>query len=241
MKTNGHTIGRREFLLVSSTCALAAAAVGPKLFGEEAVAQPKRLAVGFAALDVTESVYDAMAVSSADRGFLGRGARVAVAGSSGGPAEPQARRGVELLAHFSIVENGEQRFTPFRAWGCNRSTGCQGNPTNFTVPVDEMHQIRLSVGVETGASGAPASRRNLIATAAPQADALPLSISLVGEPGSFKLVRGHYVIVPLFENDAEPRWSDWKIGRNEGRMALVDAAGTSAPFEHFVLRINYAS
>ena len=43
--SNRHLIGRRQFVMLSSTCAVAAATVGPKLFARELASQPKRLAV----------------------------------------------------------------------------------------------------------------------------------------------------------------------------------------------------
>jgi len=242
MKTKGHEIGRREFLLVSSTCALAAATVGPKLFGAEAFASPKRLAVGFTALDGAMAVVDAASIPAGDGQFIGRGARVTVSGASGAAAEPRARRGVELLTHFAYFEGSERRDAPFRAWGCSRATGCQGNAVNFNVPVDDVQSIRFTVGVEAGAveAGGPKSRRDALANPL-ESHALPVTLSLQSEPGSLKLVRGFYVIVPLFENDAAPRWSDWKVGRVDGRMALVDSNGAIAPFEHLVVRTDYAS
>src|SRR5258705_6766013 len=128
MNTNGHTIGRREFLLVSSTCALAAAAVGPKLFGGEIKASPPRqLAVGFAPLDETASMIAASGIPAGDGRFIGRGARITVSGASGASADPRERRGVELLTHYSYFDGSERRDAPFRAWGCSRKTGCQGN------------------------------------------------------------------------------------------------------------------
>ena len=74
-----------------------------------------------------------------------------------------------------------------------------------------------------------------------ESHALPVTLSLLSGGDSLKLVRGFYVIVPLFEQDSEPRWSEWQVRRVDGRMALVDANGNPALFEHFVLRIDYAS
>lgn len=243
MNTNGHKIGRRDFIRVSSTCALAAAAVGPKLFGGEAVALPKRLAVGFATFDEAATLTAASDVPSGDGRFIGRGARITVSGASGASADPRARRGVELVTLFSYFDGAERREAPFRAWGCSRKTGCQGNPVSFNVPVDEEQRIRFTVGVETGAaeSGAPTTRRAIVDAAPTESHALPVVLSLLSDPGSLKLVRGYYVIVPLFENDGEPRWSNWQLRRVDGRMALVDANGNPAAFEHFVLRLDYAS
>jgi hypothetical protein len=244
MDTNEHKIGRRDFL-VSSTCALAAVAVGPKLFGGEFASPPKRLAVGFASFDEGATVMAASGIPAGDGRFISRGARITVAGASGASDDPRARRGVELTTLFSYFEGSERREAPFRAWGCSRKTGCQGNAVSFTVPVDEEQRIRFTVGVETGSTsaGAQSSRRRAVGNAAAvtQSQVLPISLSLLSEPDSLKLVRGSYVIVPLFENDSEPRWSDWQLGRVNGRTALVDANGNVAPFEHFVLRLDYAS
>lgn len=243
MKTKGHQIGRREFLIASSTCALAAVAVGPRLLGAEVALPPKRLAVGFAPFNESAAVIAASGVPSGDGGFIGRGARITVSGTSGGSDEPRQRRAVELLAHFPYFEGAELRDAPYRAWGCSRVTGCQGNSVRFTVPVDQEQRLRFSVGVESGATevGVPTSRRRAAGGASGDSKAMPVTLSLLSDPGSLKLVRGFYVIVPLFADDREPVWSRWQIRRVDGRMALADANGNSAPFEHFVLGIDYAS
>jgi hypothetical protein len=242
MNTKGHEIGRREFLVVSSTCVLAATAVGPKLFGAGAAVAPKRLAVGFTSFDGSSALIPASGVPAGDGGFIGRGARITVSGASGAFADPSQRRAVELLTHFAYFEGAELRDAPFRAWGCNRKTGCQGNSVGFNFPVDQEQRIRFSVGVESGLNdaGAPTSRRRAVGSTT-ESQALPVTLSLLSEPDSLKLVRGFYVIVPLFENDGEPVWSNWQVARVDGRMALVDTNGKAAAFEHFVLRIDYAS
>ena len=114
---------------------------------------------------------------------------------------------------------------------------------SFNVPVDEDQRIRFTVGVESGAapSSGPTTRRAIVDAAPTESQALPVVLSLLSGPDSLKLVRGFYVIVPLFENDGEPRWSDWQLRRVEGRMSLVNGNGDIAPFEHFVLRVDYAS
>lgn len=245
MSISRHEFGRRQFLIASSTCALATAVVGPKLFAGASASLPKRLAVGFASVDEDAALNAASTVPAGDGGFIGRGARIMVSGASGASADPGQRRAVELLAHYGYFEGSERRDAPFRAWGCSRKTGCQGNSVSFNVPVDEEQRIRFSVGVESGATstGAPTTRRRAVGAVATESHALPVTLSLLSDPASLKLVRGFYVIVPLFERDAEPRWSAWKLGRVDGRMALVDRSGDGhlAPFEHFVLRIDYAS
>jgi hypothetical protein len=242
MNSKGHEIGRREFLLVSSTCALAAAAVGPRLFGAEASAPLKRLAVGFAPLDEDSAVTSASGIPAGDGGFIGRGARITASGASGAPIDPRQRRAVELRTHFSYFDGAHRVETPFLAWACSRKTGCQGNSVSFNVPVDEQQLIRFSVVVENGAieAGAATTRRG-IAQLDSSSNELPVTLSLLSGNGATKLVRGFYVIVPLFENDGEPRWSNWQVRRVDGRMSLAGPDGSIAPFEHFVLRIDYAS
>jgi hypothetical protein len=237
---NRQLIGRRQFLIVSSTCAVAAATVGPKLFASERASQPKRLAVGFATLE-EPAVFDAARVPAGDGRFIGRGARIVASGASGASADPRLRRGVELLAHYSYFEGAERLSTPFVAWACSRATGCQGNGVGFTVPVDDVQKIVFTIGVETGRPAGAASRRDTFSLEATESVPLPLTLSLQNEPGSVKLARGYYVVVPMFENDSDPRWSAWQLGTAGGRRALVDGDGNVAPFEHFVLKVDYAS
>ncbi|HKR65234.1 MAG TPA: hypothetical protein VJZ00_15995 [Thermoanaerobaculia bacterium] len=216
--------------------------MGPKLFGGEALLPPKRLAVGFASFDDASALMAASGVVAGDGAFIGKGARITVSGASGTATDPGARRGVELVTLFSYFDGAERREAPFRAWACSRRTGCQGNAVSYTVPVDEVQRIRFTIGVETGSAtpGAPTSRRRAVGGAT-ESQALPVTLSLLSEPDSLKLARGYYVIVPIFENDSEPRWSAWTLGRVDGRLALVDSNGNAAPFEHFVVRIDYAS
>lgn len=243
MSTNRHKIGRREFLRVSSTCALAAAAVGPRLFGADVLSLPKRLAVGFASFDDTAVLIAASGVTAGDGGFISRGARITASGASGASIDPRQRRGVELVTHFTYLDGAVRRDAPFRVWAGSRTTGSQGNSVSFNVPVDEQQLIRFGVVVESGSTQVVSrtSRRRAIGGNPTQSQEMPVTLSLLSEQGSLKLVRGFYVIVPLFENDAEPRWSHWQVRRVEGRMALVDGEGNPAVFEHFVLRVDYAT
>ena len=236
--SQGH-MGRRQFLKVSTTCAVATAALGPRLFASEAAA-PKRLAVGFATFEENTAVMSASSIPATDGGFIGRGARITVAGASGAPADPRARRGVELLAHFSYLDGAERRSAPFRAWACSRLTGCQGNPVSFNVPVDEIQKLSFTVGAEKGAPLGAATRRDALVADVTESTALPLSLSVQEDESALKLTRGFYIVVPMFEGDAEPSWSHWTLRRVEGRWTLVGSDGTTAPFEHIVLRIDYA-
>jgi hypothetical protein len=240
--SNRHLMGRRQFLVVSSTCAVATVAVGPKLFAAEAAAAPpKKLAVGFATFGEQAAVMDAATIAAGDGGFISRGARIAVSGASGAPLQPRARRAVELLTHFSYFDGAERRTAPFRAWGCSRTTGCQGSPVSFTVPVDDVQKITFTVGTESGTPEGPGSRRQMLFSEPTQSAALPVVLSVQNEEGTLKLARGFYVFVPLFDGDSDPRWSSFELRQLEGRWTLVDHAGAVAPFEHFVLRVDYAT
>lgn len=238
--SNRQLIGRRKFLLVSSTCAVAAATVGPQLFAGGNASMPKRLAVGFATLD-EPVVFDARHVPAGDGGFIGRGARIVASGASGASGDPRQRRAVELLAHYSYVDGAERVSAPYVAWAGSRNTGCQGNGVGFNVPLDEVKKIAFTVGVETGAPSGAASRRDALMLGTTERVPLELTLSLRNEPGAVTLARGHYVIVPMFERDRAPRWSAWQLGTAGGRRSLVDAQGNAAPFEHFVLKVDYAS
>lgn len=234
-------MGRREFLIASSVSTLAAVTVGPSLFASPA-ASPKRLAVGFAPFDQEARIIAASDVPAGDGAFISRGARITVAGVSGAPDQPAGRRAVELLAHFSYFDGAVRREAPFRTWACSRATGCQGSPVSFNIPLDEQ-SIRLSVGVESGPATNlfTTSRRDALTNVGAKAESLSLTLTLLSEPETLKLTRGYYAIVPLFEGDSAPQWTRWGVGRSGGRMALCDAEGAVAPFEHFILKVDYAS
>ena len=238
--SNRHLIGRRKFLLVSSTCAVAAATVGPKLFAGGNASSPKRLAVGFATLD-EPTVVDARRGPAADGEFIGRGARIVASGASGASGDFRQRRAVEMLAHYPYFDGAELVSVPFVAWAGSRNTGCQGNGVGFNVPVDVVRKIDFTLGIETGAPSGSPSRRDALTLGTTERVPLDLTLSLQNEPGAVTLARGHYVVVPMFERDSDPRWSAWQLGTVGGRRALVDAEGNAAPFEHFVLRVDYAS
>ena len=237
--SQGHLIGRRQFLIVSSTCAVAAATMGPKLFAGVAASQPKWLAVGFARLEESGAVMAASSIPAGDGAFIGRGARIIASSASAAAADPAARRAVELVAHYSYLDGGERKSAPFVAWACSRVTGCQGNGVGFNVPVDEVQKIVFTVNLESGAPAGDASRRSALTIDATENTPVPLTLSLQHEDGAVALARGFYVIVPMFDGDGVPSWSSWNL--DSAKRALVDRDGNLAPFEHFVLRVDYAS
>ncbi len=238
---NRFLMGRRQFLKASSTCVVAATAMGPKLFASEVPGGPaKRLAVGFASFDEGEALASATTIPSGDGHFIGRGARVTVSGVSGASVNPGANRVVELLVHHSYLDGAERKVAPFRAWASSRVTGCQGNTVSFSVPVHDVQTLSMTLAAEFGqVAGAPASRRRALRSAGSGSVALPVSLGLQ-QDAPMKLVRGFYVLVPVFEGEAEPRWSDFRMRRLNGRFAMV-GWNEVAPFEHIVLSVDYVS
>lgn len=125
---------RRDFLILTSMAAAAAAAVGPKLFAAAPPATAK-LAIGIAPLD-GGTFADAASVPSSDGAFISRGARVAFAGAH------NAKRSGELLAQFPWFHGSEKRLAPFRVWARG------GNGVRFDMPVDVEQKLLFSLVAE---------------------------------------------------------------------------------------------
>ena len=241
-QSDRHCLGRREFLITSSACAVAASVLGPSLFASNRSQSEPRVAVGFARVGEKAALVPASRISSSDGGFISRGARIAVSGSSGTSKDPRARRAVELLVNFPYFDGPRIENAPFRAWGSSRVTGGQGSPIRFTVPVDLIQKIDMTMLVESGdrEAGSSTSRRRAIGGAVTNSKACPVSFSVREDDSAVKLVRGFYVLVPLVGNDPEPNWSSFQLFQRNGRWALVDGMGETAAFEHLVLQIGYA-
>lgn len=237
------TFGRREFLVATSASILTAA-VHPRLFASDA-AQPssKRLAVGFAHTAGKAHLIDAASIPTGDPAFIRLGARIAISGSSGTAGAPRQRRIVELLTHFSYFDGATLTSAPFHAWSASRVTGEQGSPVRFLVPVDLLQKLSLTVVVESGdhAAGAHISRRRAATSPGGMVGAtpLPLSLSVQYDPAAIPLLRGYYVVVPLFDAEPAPDWSGYHLTRVDGRWTLTDEAGRQAEFEHLVLNVSY--
>lgn len=236
--TTRYIIDRRQFLQASSVCTVAALTFGPRLIA--AVAPPRRLTVGFVPLDAAGDVVAAAAVTASDGSFISRGARISVSGATAGAVAAEDRRAVELVTHFSYLDGAERKTAPFRAWSFSRTNGHQSPPISFTVPVDEAQQISLSIETAEQKPAAALSRRAAMTGAATAGHSLPLTFALHSGEG-ITLTRGFYVIVPLYDNDHAPAWPAYELKVADGRWALHDREGRVAPFEHLVLKIDYAS
>jgi hypothetical protein len=238
--SNRHLMGRRQFLFVSSAAAVMTATAGPKLFAGSLSPSARRLAVGYIPFGDT-AVIDAARIPAADGGFISRGARIMAVGAAGAPSDPRGRRAIGLVTHYSYLDGAERKSVPFRAWGSSRLTGAEGPAVAFTVPVDEVQKISFVVETESGAPSAGSSRRDAIFAEVTRQLEHPMTLSLQNDQASHKLARGYYVIVPIFENDSEPQWREWSLGKAGVRASLVDRDGAAAPFEHFLLRVDYAA
>jgi hypothetical protein len=241
MMSKRFEIGRREFLVASSTVVAAAATMGPQLFAA-APASAKRLAVGFVPLHrPDESLVSAATLPSGDGGFISRGARIALSGTSGGSHVASSRRAVELLVEHSYFDGAQERNVPFLAWAASRMTGDQGNTVNFTVPVDQTQMLSMHVRAESGSvTGSSSTRRRAIGSAGSglQTELLPLVFGIQND-AAIKLNRGFYVVVPVFAGESDPNWQAYTLERVDGRWALKGWAEV-ASFEHLVLSIDYA-
>jgi hypothetical protein len=58
---------------------------------------------------------------------------------------------------------------------------------------------------------------------------------------ALKLVRGFYILVPLFDKETAPKWSSYELRRLAGRLTLTDRGGLAAPLEHILLGVDYAA
>lgn len=126
------------------------------------------------------------------------------------------RRAAELTANFTYLEGSQKRVAPFRAWARG------GNRVNFNMPVASEQKLAFSVITDTAT--------------------LPVTLSLLSDRNALKLVRGVYVLVPLYDKDVPPKWSGYDIRDVAGRSTLLERrSGQAASFEHFVLRIDYAT
>jgi hypothetical protein len=236
--SNRFLIDRREFLIASGTAVAAATVAGPQLFAGSEVSQ-QRLAVGYAPFHAEASVVPATSVSFGDGGFIGRGAQVTVSGVSGASKTHGERRTVELLVNHSYREGADRLVAPYLAWASSRMTGDQGNTVRFVVPVDDPQALSLSVRTESGAlPGSPTSRRRAVSAAGSDTVLTPIELGIQND-AQIKLTPGYYVIVPVLPGEAEPDWSSYHVAQLNGRSALIGWSEV-APFEHLVLRVQYA-
>ena len=244
MSKRDEGIDRRQFLITSSTAAAVAWAVGPATLGDVTGEKPSRFAVGFVRTDdvaasdgaVTGNVRAARRSGGDGTHFASDRAAVTILGITA--ADGDTHRTSELIAHFEIKDGDQRVSVPYRAWGSSRDTGCAGKPVSFSVPLSDSGKVSLSLVAHAPQAKAPVSRRSFFAPDREKEGPVPVTLSLRGERGTTKLMRGYYVIVPLYGREREPRWSSYRLRKRGHGYALENVIDSRpARFEHAVVRI----
>ena len=243
--SNGHAdpnrqveggLGRREFLVLTSSCAAATVAFGPNVFGD-VFAAPRDLAVGAVSIDdIDARLTDASKINSADASFLRNAAKVTLAGIA---LADQNQRSIGFRPHY-LVEGND---IPVDAWGFNRQSKSCGGPNEFVMPVDVEERLRFSLVVHNPKESW-LKRHLMPESARPETQTPSLTLSLRNEPNAFNLARAYYVIVPLHDGASAPRWSDYALLKQNGHLVMHEMRGeVPQPLarEHFVLRVDYAT
>jgi len=228
-------LGRREFLVFGSSAAAATLAFGPQMFAG-VFADARALAIGFVPIEEIDGergdAFDArLRVASrlrrGDRTFARKGAQVTIAGAAAGDAQ----RLLSFRPHYRL-EDG--RDIAVHAWSFTTSTSNASGPSRFVMPLDDQEKaLRFSL----------VARSKQVVDGKPVDNVTNVALSLRHHEGAVKLVRGYYVIVPLFD-EAEPRWSSYTLLRDKGNLVMHERyAGETRPVarEHVVLRVDHAA
>jgi hypothetical protein len=155
-------MGRREFIVLTSTTALAAAAFGQELLTQTSPtgAAAREFSLGYVAPDdslrgnargFSPNAMSADGVTSGDGRFIDRGVKVSVRGYNILPESPTSRLQMQLVTEYR--ENGTGRVFPFNAWSYTRGTG-GAPPISFLVPVDQDQRLHLLFSSDSPASAA---------------------------------------------------------------------------------------
>lgn len=231
-------LGRREFLVLTSSCAAATLALGPNLFAG-ALSSKRDVAIGFLPIEaVTDgnrlaSILSAESMPGSDGSFLSRGVRVRMAGVGIGN---DSRRTITFQSHYAADGAPDAAVDVYRY---ERSTNMMGGLAQFGMPIDVDQRLRFSL--TTAALHAPAGRGE---NDREPRQTLPVTFSLLSEPDVVSLRRGYYVIVPLHEGASAPRWGGMTLRAKDGKVLMHEMTSSGlqpVEREHFVLRIDYAT
>jgi len=239
LPTQEDGLGRREFLLLTSTCAAATLALGPNLFAG-ALSSQRDVAIGFLPIEAVTDASDKLAgllsadaIPSSDGSFLSHGVRVRMAGVAVGS---DSRRTITFQSHY-VVDGASD--APVDVYRFERKTRMMGGLAEFGMPIDVDQRLRFSL--TTAQRNPPAVRDN--DTPEPR-ETFPVTFSLRSEPDVVRLTRGYYVIVPLHDGAAAPRWNATTLRTKDGKVLMHEMKGGElqpVDREHFVLRIDYAT
>jgi hypothetical protein len=257
-------MGRREFLFVTSGTAFAAMAFGQNVLVPSASSSAApRFALGYAEADVLQqasarrefrpNVVSADSLTP-DGSFVRNGARVSIRGGHA-VASPAGPRSINLTVQYVSGADGTMRVYPFYAWSCSTRNG-MSSPISFVVPVDEDYRLRMllasSSEVQQSAAAVPqaasseVSRRGLLQAVTPAENGLePNSVvlSLLSGGGEAKLRRGYYILAPLADGAAAPRWSSLQLRNDGDGLKLMQSDGfdlVAADFDYVILYIDRA-
>lgn len=260
-------MGRREFILLTSTTALAAAAFGKDLLPQTATASApaREFSLGYvepaaslkgSGRGLTPNVTSVASVSSGDGSFIDHGAKVSVRGYNVMPKSPNGRVQMQLIVQY--LESGSRRVDPFIAWRYSRSAG-PASPVSFLVPVDQDQNLHLLFNsdseaslarkaAEAGQPGTGVSRRDLLTNASAAAsleagnDPGAITLSLMSGNSNPKLRRGYYIISPVGDGVSEPDWSRYELRTTDDGMKLFETNNFEAgpaQLEYLILYIDY--
>jgi hypothetical protein len=256
-------MGRREFLVLTSTTALAAAAFGKDLLPQPAAAPAaaREFSLGYveanAALKggrgLTPNVASVASVSSGDGNFLANGVKVSVRGYNVMPKSATGRVEMQLIVQY--LESGTRRVDPFVAWRYSRKSG-GASPISFLVPVDQDQNLHLlfnsdsdaSLARKTAQTPGGVSRRDVLSGASAAAsmeagsDPGAITLTLMSGKSDPKLRRGYYIISPVGDGVSEPDWSRYELRTTDNGMKLFEANNFEAgpaQLEYLILYVDY--
>ena len=260
-------MGRREFIILTSTTALAAAAFGKDLLPQPSTASApaREFSLGYVEPDaslagtgrgLTPNVMAVAGVSSGDGNFIDHGVKVSVRGYNVMPKSPNGRVDMQLIVQY--FEGGTTRLDPFIAWRYSRSAG-PASPVSFLVPVDRDQNLHMLFTSDSDASlarkvaqagqpGGDVSRRDVLTGASAAAsleagsDPSALTLTLLSGKSDPKLRRGYYIISPVGDGVSEPDWSRYELRTTDDGMKLFEANNFEAgpaQLEYLILSIDY--
>jgi hypothetical protein len=243
-------MGRREFIVLTSTTALAAAAFGKDLLPQPAAASAsgREFSLGYvdpgASLKgtgrgVTPNVMSAASVTSGDGNFLSNGVKVSVRGYNVMPGSPTGRVQMQLIVQY--FEGGTNRVDPFVAWRYSKTSG-GASPVSFLVPVDQDQKLHFLFNSDSEASlarkaaqagkngqvGDGVSRRDIISGASAAAsleagsDPGAVTLTMLSGKSDPKLRRGYYILSPVGDGVSEPDWSRYELRTTDNGMKLFE-------------------
>lgn len=237
-------IGRREFLMLASSTAVAAIAFGDQILparDARSSEEPVAFSLGYSDLRSADGggkvrVSSATMVTSGDGSLISTGAIVRIIGANVGKSSQ--RQQIYLDAMFPAWVNGERQLVPYHAWTYDRS-GASSSPVAFRVALDMTQRISLTLGTKSVPQSAGVSRRNLLGgTTAATSGEVPVVLSLTSEGGTTKLRPGYYFIAPMLAGESEPSWSSYQL-RSDAGYKLYNG-DTPADFDYIVVRVENA-